>query len=92
MGSGGMKACEGTAQTCQSSGPFLKGVDGRVGVRGRARLAHSSGRWGRRTWAGVRGHPSKHFSFLPSPLWPVLPHSGCGLKEPDSRQLPSPQW
>lgn len=82
-------AGEGKTQRGLTSGLFLIGVDRRVGVKGRETSTQAwetlealrHGRCGRGTWAGING--SQHFSSLPSPLQPVLPPSGCGLKEQD---------
>ena len=104
MGSRGVKACScvwgwgGENPDRLDFWAFPLGVDGHVGVKGRETSTQAwetlealrHGRCGRGTWAGMNG--SQHFAFLPSPLQPVLPPSGSGLKEQIARQLSSPQW
>ena len=104
VGSRGVKACScvwgwgGETPDRLDFWAFPLGVDGHVGVKGRETSTQAwetlealrQGRCGRGTWAGING--SQHFSCPPSPLQPVLPPSGCGLKEQIAGQLHSPPW
>lgn len=91
MGSGGVKSCSGM-QSWGRENPdllvfwaFPQWSGWACGSQGERSQHSGLGDSGRETWTGVRGYPSRHFSSLPSPLRPVLPPSGCGLKGQDSQ-------